>query len=125
MRKSALSCGAEFKRSWLNDPGRAVVAVSAAKLVPQCASAMRHMAIEVVGWILFIDPKLLSRRDSRTKPMDVFLTSFAVAVLSECCRLDVSDGIPPTGGPGIAGHSAATDRRKDLTTVSKRSGWSY
>jgi hypothetical protein len=73
-----LFCAAELKRSWLNDPGRAMVAVSAARLAKQYPSAIIHTAIERPGWILFVNTKLPPRHETRTKPMDVFLTSIAI-----------------------------------------------
>src|SRR5882724_6863850 len=79
MKKSVLFRAAEFKRSWLNDPGRAMAAVSAARLVTQYPSAIRHRAIERPSWIPFANTKLPSRHESRTKPMDVFLTFRAPA----------------------------------------------
>jgi hypothetical protein len=52
------SCAAEFKRSWLNDPGRAMVAEPSARLVTQYPSAIRHPAIERPSWVLFVRAKL-------------------------------------------------------------------
>jgi hypothetical protein len=66
-KKSVLFCAAELKRSWLNDPGRAMVAVLSARLVAEYPSAIRHTAIERHSWILFVN-----------KPMDVFLRSLAI-----------------------------------------------
>jgi hypothetical protein len=76
--KSVLFCAAEFKRSWLNDPGRAVAAVSSARLVTQYPSAIKHTAIERANGILFVNIKLSPRPESRTKPIDVFLASRAI-----------------------------------------------
>ena len=81
---------AEFKRSWLNDPGRAVVAVSAARLVAEYPSAIRHTAIERPRWILFVKGEELSIR--------WYLPFAYFAVLGECCRPEACDGIPPMGG---------------------------
>jgi hypothetical protein len=73
-----LFCAAEFKRSWLSDPGRAMVEVLSARLVAEIPSAIRHAAIERHSWILFVNIKLPPRHESRTKPMDVFLRSLAI-----------------------------------------------
>jgi hypothetical protein len=54
-KKSVPFCSAEFKRSWLNDPGRAMVAVLSARLVTQIPSAITHTAIERPNWILFVN----------------------------------------------------------------------
>jgi hypothetical protein len=77
-KKSVLFCAAEFKRSWLNDPGRAMAALLSARLVTQYPSATKHTAIERPSWILPANTKLPPRHESRTKPIDVFLTSLAI-----------------------------------------------
>jgi hypothetical protein len=77
-KKSVLFCPAEFRRSWLNDPGRAVVAGLSARLVTQYLSPIKHTAIERPSGIRFVNAKLPPRHESRTKPMDVFLTPLAI-----------------------------------------------
>src|SRR5882724_5640492 len=111
MKKSVLFCAAELKRSWLNDPGRAMAAVSAARLVTQYPSAIRHTAIERPSWIPFAVTKLPSRHESRTKPMDVFPN---VPSLGECCRPEACNRIPPMG-EGVSSQRVREGRERTLT----------
>ena len=84
-----LLCAAEFKRSWLNDPGRANVAELSARLVTQNPSAIKQTAIEGPGGIPFENTEL---------PIQAHLPFGYYAVLGECCRPAAHDGIPPMGG---------------------------
>src|SRR5579863_8325975 len=121
MKKSVLFCAAEFKRSWLNDPGRAMVAVSSARLVAQIPSVIRHTAIERPSWILFVNTRLPLRHESHTEPMDVFLTSLA---FNKNRRLSSGEELPIRSRPA-SGHyavSSANAVAQRPATVSPRWG---
>src|SRR5882757_6993172 len=79
-----LFCAAEFKRSWLKTPGRAVVSVSSATLASQYPSAIRQTAIEPVSWILF----------ANTLPSRSHMV-WHYAFLSACCPSPIGGMGPP------------------------------